>query len=202
MKGQGSSQGKFLWSAGLIQIVMIGVYWLLVRYNDHAHPFKHHHDQQHEEHIPFNDVYPLGVDVVMMLLGGFGFLMTFLKKYGLSAIGFTMIITVIVTQFSIIVFGLLKMGDEFVIKIGFVDVIEAGLVGGAVLISFGAIIGKVNPLQLMFMSLVEATFCVINLYVGYSVLGVVDVGGSIFIHTFGAYFGLAVSFCLRWLRIS
>ena len=111
-----------------------------------------------------------------------------------------MIITVIVTQFSIIVFGLLKMSDDFIIKVGFIDVIEAGLVAASVLISFGVIIGKVNPLQLLFMALVEATFCVINLYVGYIVLGVVDVGGSIFIHTFGAYFGLAVSFCLRCLK--
>ena len=139
---------------------------------------------------------------MMMLLGGFGFLMTFLKKYGLSALGFTMIITVVVAQFSLIVFGLLKMDPavEFVIKIGFVDLVEASLIAAAVLISFGVIIGKVNPLQLLFMAIIESIFCIINLYIGYTLLGVVDVGGSIFIHTFGAYFGLAVSFCLRNIK--
>ena len=136
---------------------------------------------------------------MMMLFGGFGFLMTFLKRYGLSSIGFTMIIIVEVTQFSLIVFGLLKVdaAKEFVIKIGFLDIVEAGLVSAAVLISFGVVLGKVNPLQLLFMGLVEAVFCVLNMHLAYSVLGIVDVGGSIVVHTFGAYFGLAVSFCLR-----
>ena len=61
---------------------------------------------------------------MMMLFGGFGFLMTFLKKYGLSAIGFTMIITVLVSQFSLIIFGLLKMTDNgFSIKMGFIDLV-------------------------------------------------------------------------------
>lgn len=156
---------------------------------------------QKAHHVDFDDAYPLGVDIMMMLFGGFGFLMTFLKRYGLSSLGFTMIITVIVSQFSLIVFGLIKMdpAKEFSIRIGFIDVIEAGLIGGAVLISFGVVLGKVNPFQLLFMALMESIFCVINLYVGYFVLGVVDVGGSIFIHTFGAFFGLAVSFCLRFL---
>ena len=136
---------------------------------------------------------------MMMLFGGFGFLMTFLKRYGLSSIGFTMIIIVEVTQFSLIVFGLLKVdaAKEFVIKIGFLDIVEAGLVSAAVLISFGVVLGKVNPLQMLFMGLVEAVFCVLNMHLAYSVLGLVDVGGSIVVHTFGAYFGLAVSFCLR-----
>ena len=79
----------------------------------------------------------------------------------------------------------------------FQDVVEAGLVSAAVLISFGVVLGKVNPLQLLFMGLVEAVFCVLNMHLAYSVLGLVDVGGSIVVHTFGAYFGLAVSFCLR-----
>ena len=136
---------------------------------------------------------------MMMLFGGFGFLMTYLKKYGLSAVGFTMIIIVEVTQFSLIVFGLLKVdtAKEFVIKIGFLDIVEAGLISAAGLISFGVVLGKVNPLQLLFMGLVEAVFCVINMHVAYSIMGIVDVGGSIVVHTFGAYFGLAVSFCLR-----
>ena len=42
MKGQESSQSKFLWSVAIIQLVIVGVYWLLFKYDDHAHPFKHH----------------------------------------------------------------------------------------------------------------------------------------------------------------
>ena len=127
-----------------------------------------------------------------MLLGGFGFLMTFLKRYGISAIGFTMIVTVIVTQFAIVVVGFAKLDEEFVIKIAFIDVIAV-----AVLISFEAVLSKVNPLQLLFMGLIEAIVVVLNLHIGYHLLGIADVGGTIFIHTFGAYFGLAVSFVLR-----
>ena len=81
------------------------------------------------------------------------------------------------------------------------DVVEAGLVSAAVLISFGVLIGKVNPFQLLVLGLLEAVACIANMHLGYTTLGVVDVGGSIFVHTFGAYFGLAVSFCLRYLEI-
>ena len=137
------------------------------------------------------------MDIYMMLLAGFGFLMTFLKRYGMSALGFTMIVTVIVTQFAIIVFGFARLDEEFVIKLAFIDIVEGGVVAAAVLISFGVVIGKVNPLQLLFMGLIECIFVVLNAHIGYSLMGVCDVGGTIFIHTFGAYFGLAVSFVLR-----
>ena len=104
--------------------------------------------------------------------------MTFLKRYGMSAIGFTMIVTVIVTQFAIVVVGFAKLDEEFVIKIAFIDVIEGGVAAAAVLISFGAVLGKVNPLQLLFMGLIETIFVVLNLHIGYHVLGIADVGGQ------------------------
>ncbi len=71
------------------------------------------------------------------------------------------------------------------------------LASAAILVSFGAIIGKVSPLQLLAIALIEVPVYVANSYVVYDVLGVVDPGATIALHTFGAYFGLAVSFAAR-----
>lgn len=46
------------------------------------------------------------------------------------------------------------------------------------------------------MAFLEIIFYAINLAIGYDVLKTNDVGGSIFIHSFGAYFGLACSYFL------
>lgn len=40
--------------------------------------------------------------VLVMMLIGFGYLMTFLKRYGLSALGFTLMVTCISLQWGVI----------------------------------------------------------------------------------------------------
>ena len=201
LKNQESSQTKFLWTVAMLQIIITAVFFLLVRYDDSASPIPHHHKEAKEE-LQFNlEAYPLGLDVFMMLFAGFGYLMTFLKRYGMSAIGFTMIITVLITEFAILVFGIVRLDNDFEIRIGFIDIVEGGVVAAAVLISFGVLLGKANPLQLLIMGIIESIVVVLNCYLGYEVMGVKDVGGSIFIHTFGAYFGLTVSFCLQKMNV-
>jgi ammonium transporter Rh len=59
------------------------------------------------------------LDVHMMLFGGFGFLMTFLKRHGFSAIALTMMITVVVTEWSILCAGFTRMDSTFQIQIKF-----------------------------------------------------------------------------------
>jgi ammonium transporter Rh len=54
-----------------------------------------------------------------MLFGGFGFLMTFLKRHGCSAIALTMMITVVVTEWSILCSGFTRMDSTFLIQIKF-----------------------------------------------------------------------------------
>ena len=126
------------------QIIIISILFLLGRYDEGSSPltFKTKHGK---DELEFNlGAYPLGVDIFMMLLGGFGYLMTFLKRYGLSAIGITMITTAILTEFSMVVMGMMKIDSQFVIHIGFIQIVEGGVVAAAFLISFGALIGKVK----------------------------------------------------------
>ena len=59
--------------------------------------------------------------------------------------------------------------------------IQADFAAAAVLISFGALIGKVSPI-----------FYNVNFQIGLY-MGVTDAGGSIVIHAFGAFFGLAAT---------
>ena len=55
-------------------------------------------------------------------------------------------------------------------------VLEGGFASAAVLISLGAVLGKLNPFQVLIMSFLEAPLFVMNSYLGYTILGVADVG--------------------------
>jgi len=55
----------------------------------------------------------------------------------------------------------------------------------------------VSPLQLLVIALIECIAQGANEMIGNLKLGAVDMGGSIFVHTFGAYFGLACCWALR-----
>lgn len=66
-----------------------------------------------------------------------------------------------------------------------------------VLISFGVVLGKVSRLQLLVMAMIEPIFFAVSESVIMEYLHIDDVGGSIVIHLFACYFGLAVSFVLK-----
>ena len=61
--------------------------------------------------------------------------------------------------------------------------LEGGLCAATVLVSFGVLLGKVNPLQLLVLGLVETVLFTINCHVGYSMMGVVDAGCSVSVLT-------------------
>lgn len=63
----------------------------------------------------------------------------------------------------------------------------------AVLISFGALLGKINLFQLWVVATFEMVFFCLNEAILIEIFKVNDIGGSMVIHTFGAYFGLACS---------
>ena len=132
-------------------------------------------------------------DIMVMLLLGFGYLMTFLEKYGLGAVGFTMMLTGLNMECDFIAEGLLS-GDH---AMSFEKIINAEFSAAALLISFGALIGRATPLQMCIVAIMEAIFYSINkVIIIFGIISAEDVGGTITIHMFGAYFGLAVAYAL------
>ena len=83
--------------------------------------------------------------------------------------------------------------ESDVIKVDWIDALEGGFGAATVLVSFGVVIGKTTPMQLLGICLLEIPLYLVNGYINYNLLGCVDAGGAIMIHTFGAYFGVMVS---------
>lgn len=146
------------------------------------------------------ELYPMFQDVHVMIFIGFGFLMTFLRKYGYGAIGLNMMIAAITLQWQMTVGESIHQamaghsGDKIFLTPE--TLVKGDFAAGAVLISFGAVIGRVTPTQLTWMAMLEVLFYSVSEYLGAGELKAVDMGGSIFVHTFGAYFGLAVSWMM------
>lgn len=139
--------------------------------------------------------YPMFQDVHVMMLVGFGFLMTFLKRHGFGSVGFNFLLTCYVIQWSLLVNGWFEMiGHEGVSKIALSleNFLHADFAVAAILISFGAVLGVASPVQLLVMATFEVVAYNLSFYVTAG-LKLIDVGGSIVIHAFGAYFGLAVA---------
>jgi ammonium transporter Rh len=134
---------------------------------------------EHAEYVMFRDI-------MVMLLLGFGYLMTFLKKYGLGAVGFTMMLTVLAMQLNLIVEpiissiydGSAKGDSNEMIHIDIASLIDSELAAATLLISYGALIGRATPLQLLIMAIFQSVFYAINKVVFiFGIIGAEDVGG-------------------------
>jgi len=165
--------------------------------------------------VAVDHFYPLFQDVNVMIFVGFGFLMTFLKKYGFSAVGYNFLVGAFTVQWGILVNGLIhgafdsfpakcpNIGnsnssamERFCIQLDLTSLITGDFAAGAVLITYGAVLGKTNPLQMLLVATFEILFYAVNETIGAGLFSAVDMGGSIFVHTFGAYFGLALSWMI------
>ncbi len=136
---------------------------------------------------------------------GFGYLMTFMKNYGLGAVCFTMLITALGIQWYVFcesffhqIFHGQSDSSWHHVDFTIYSLLNALFGISAVLISFGAVIGKVRPFQLMIMAFIELIFHALNYeWILIGGLKTADVGGTFADHMFGAYFGLAVSMVLN-----
>ncbi|KAM4826406.1 ammonium transporter Rh type C [Thomomys bottae] len=140
--------------------------------------------------------YPSFQDVHVMVFVGFGFLMTFLQRYGFGALGFNFLLAAFGIQWALLMQGWFHSFRDGHILVGVENLINADFCVASVCVAFGAVLGKVSPVQLLIMTFVQVTLFSVNEFLLLNLLLVKDAGGSMSIHTFGAYFGLAVSWVL------
>uniref|UniRef100_A0A0K0DPM2 Ammonium_transp domain-containing protein n=1 Tax=Angiostrongylus cantonensis TaxID=6313 RepID=A0A0K0DPM2_ANGCA len=139
--------------------------------------------------------YPMFQDTHVMIFVGFGFLMTFLKRYGYSAVSVNMLLACFTIEWSIITNGLLSeaFDRDGKFTIGLDQLLSADFSAATVLISMGAMLGKFTPVQYLIMTLIETPVALVIEHHVINTFHVNDVGDSIVVHAFGAYFGLACS---------
>ncbi|KAM9496621.1 ammonium transporter Rh type C-like 2 [Clarias gariepinus] len=187
----------FVWQSAMI--ILFGVF---VRYDKEVDA--HWYEVKIEENITSdieNDFYfryPSFQDVHVMIFVGFGFLMTFLKRYGFGAVGFNFLIAAFGLQWALLMQGWFHSLDpaDGYIKIGIENIINADFCVAGCLIAYGAVLGKVSPVQLLVLTLFGVTLFAVDEFIIISLFHARDAGGSMVIHTFGAYYGLAISWVL------
>uniref|UniRef100_A0AAQ5YQC5 Ammonium transporter AmtB-like domain-containing protein n=1 Tax=Amphiprion ocellaris TaxID=80972 RepID=A0AAQ5YQC5_AMPOC len=188
----------FVW-----QIAMIILFGVFIRYDDESdvrlwiqHKLDHNITSDIENDFYFR--YPSFQDVHVMIFVGFGFLMTFLKRYSFGGVGFNFLIAAFGLQWALLMQGWFHSLDLTTgkISIGVESLINADFCCAGSLIAFGALLGKVSPVQLLVVTLFGVTLFAVEEYIILSLLHCRDAGGSMVIHAFGGYYGLAISWVL------
>ena len=138
--------------------------------------------------------YEKSIHIMAMLLLGFGFLMVFVRKHGFSSVTATFL----VVSLSIPLYMLIKSfgGEGFSMPTVSIDTfIFAEFAAASLLIAIGAPLGRLKMDQYLIMTMLFIPAYIFNewlLLESGLFSGFMDVGGSVIIHAFGAYFGLGV----------
>ncbi len=140
--------------------------------------------------------YNRSIHVMAMLLVGFGFLMVFVRKYGLSTVTATYLVVSVAIPLYILINSLGILGEP---KIEVDRLLLAEFAAASLLICIGAPLGRLKMPQYMLLGILFIPCYMVNEWIllegGLGLIphgSFVDTGGSILIHAFGALFGLGV----------
>ena len=138
-----------------------------------------------------------------MVFFGIGFLITFIKHNTWSALAFNWILGAWAVQWKIVTIG---VWHQIVNGVAFKDLkktqvtLESLVVGdfaaAVALISFCGYLGKVNLQQLFFLVWWEVLLQGLNEALLTDYYQTSDMGGSMIVHAFGAYYGCAATYFL------
>ena len=123
---------------------------------------------------------------------GFGLIMTFLRRYSRGMLVHVFLIGALTIQWATLLQGFFTI-HKTKIDMTLMRVINADFAVISVLVSMGAVMGKCNSLQLLVLALLQTFFYSVNEAINDKLILATDIGRSVIVHAFGAFFGLAVS---------
>lgn len=144
--------------------------------------------------------YNYSIHILAMLVVGFGFLMVFVRRYGFGATTGTYLMVATGLPLYIFLRANGMVGHE--LKAHSVETLMlAEFSVATALIAMGAVLGRLRVFQYALLTLVLVPLYALNEYLVLDngsglTKGFQDSAGSIIIHAFGAYFGLAASLVL------
>jgi len=189
---------KFSVIIALSQILLIGLFLKFVRYSEvidasRTSPSTQSKNRSNDDLYP---LYPLFQSNTLLIFFGISFLYFFMKKYGFTSAGYNFFICALGIELSILLQGFLQpllFKAEFsgYIEIDIGTCLRAEFSAVTVPIALGCVLGKIGPIQLLVFSLIELIFYNVNEMIGRHYLHVSDAGGSVSLHAFACYYGLA-----------
>ncbi|XP_041836713.1 rh50-like protein [Melanotaenia boesemani] len=185
----------------VLEVVMIALYAVFVTYDDNANTKLQNNETSPMENLLYRD-YPYFADVQVMIFIGFGCLLAFFRFYGFSGMVFNFLTATFAIQWAILIQGFFQFYHDGKIYLGVINLLNAEFACAVVLISFGAVLGKTSPVQLLIMALLEITVFSITEWAVLKYIRINDAGGTILIHLFACYFGLGVTFVLYRPRLN
>ncbi|MGH0157003.1 UNVERIFIED_CONTAM: hypothetical protein FKN15_040191 [Acipenser sinensis] len=176
----------------IFEVLLLVLYAVFVTYDDSTNAARQTNQTDPLQNSVYH-VYPFFVDVQVMIFIGFGCLLAFMKRYGFGGMVFNFLTATFAIQWAVIVQGFFQFYHDGKIHVGVFNLLNAEFACAVVLISFGAILGRTSPIQLLVMALLEVPIFAVTEWAILKYLKINDAGGSIVIHIFACYFGLGVS---------
>jgi ammonium transporter Rh len=142
-------------------------------------------------------MYEKSIDVLLMLLIGFGFLMVFVRKYGYTSITTTFLMVALSLPLYMLVRPYLWGSASALTATNISMLLFAEFAAASLLIAIGGPLGRINTSQPLLVGALFTPLYALNEWLLFSGTvipagAVLDTAGSISIHAFGAYFALGL----------
>ena len=136
--------------------------------------------------------YKIFQEINVMIFLGFGFLRSFLKHHSWTSIAITLMGGIVAFEFglfTLICWGAIFKRDWNNGIFNFQHFLDANYCAATIVISLGAVLGKLSLPQYLVMIFLETIFSTLNYVLLRQTMKIIDVGGALTVHLFGSIFG-------------